>query len=131
MLATLSNENDAALTGLDLWREHAEELTDADSWASFCQNCGACVPNCPAAKFGVDFDPREIVLKLRYGMAGKLLVKHSVLWQCFKCYRCYETCPQPVKPVEMFAWLRKLLPELVHGSAAAADDSDAGAAPAA
>ena len=91
---------------------------------AFARVAGACVPDCPAAKFGTGFDPREIVLKVRYGLAGELLVERSVLWQCFKCYRCYQSCPQPVKPVEMFAWLRKLLPEVVHGAAAAVDDSE-------
>lgn len=124
MSATVSNQDDPARAGFELWREHAEELVDADSWAIFCQGCGACIPDCPAAKFGTGFDPREIVLKLRYGMTGELLVEHSVLWQCFKCYRCYESCPRPIKPVEMFARLRKMLPELVHDAPPAADEPD-------
>ena len=80
-----------------------------DPSASFCYVCGACLSVCLAAKFGCDFDPREIVLKVRYGMADKLLIDHSVLWQCFRCHRCYEVCPQPVKPVEIIAQLRDML----------------------
>ena len=94
--------------GLSL--KHADAL--ADPWSSSCQDCGACVSQCLAAKHGVAFDPREIMLKVRYGLADKLLTEHSVLWQCFGCNSCEEPCPLPVKPVEVIAWLRSMLPSL-------------------
>ncbi len=117
MSQALSNRGvgDAARTGFEVWREYAEQLVDKDTWASRCQECGACVADCPAAKFGLGFDPRAIVLKVRYGLADKLLVEHSVVWECFQCKRCHETCPQPVKPAEVIGWLRKMLLDLVHG----------------
>jgi len=101
--------------GLGSWRKHAEELLDEDSWTGRCQDCRACVENCTAAKFGEGFDPREIVLKARYGLGGELLVEHSVLWQCFKCNNCCEACPQPVKPVEVISWLKGMLADRVYG----------------
>jgi heterodisulfide reductase subunit C len=52
---------------------------------------------------------------MRYGLADKLLVDDSVVWQCFQCHRCGEVCPQPVKPVEMVGWLREVLMARVHG----------------
>ncbi|MBU0705292.1 MAG: 4Fe-4S dicluster domain-containing protein [Chloroflexi bacterium] len=108
------DEDEALRIGLESWRKHAGELVDEDSWTGRCQKCGACVENCTAAKFGEGFDPREIILKVRYGLGGELLIEHSVLWQCFKCNNCYEVCPQPVKPVEVFSWLKGMLTDLVH-----------------
>jgi heterodisulfide reductase subunit C len=105
----------AARIALDVWWRHAEQQVDRDYWASFCQDCGACVADCPAAKFGLNFDPRVIVLKLRYGLADELLGEHSILWQCFQCARCGETCAQPVKPVEMIGRLRRILADLFYG----------------
>ena len=103
----------AANVEFALWCEQAEDL--ADAWASFCHNCGACITQCTAAKFGNGFNPRDIVLKARYGLGGKLLVEESVLWQCFKCYGCYECCPLGLKPVEVIAALRAMLEESVYG----------------
>ena len=122
MSAAVGEKDDAARAGLEQWHEHAEESVDADFWACFCQSCGACVRVCPAAKFGVGYDPRELVLKVRYGMAGELLVKDSVLWQCFKCYRCHDACPQPIKPEQLLSELRKLLPKVVRGVVPVEDD---------
>ncbi len=111
MSKSLNDRNETLPLEFGLLREHADEL--ADPWSSFCHGCGACVDHCLAAKHGVDFDPREIMLKARYGLADKLLIQHSVLWQCFGCNACYEPCPQPVKPVEIITWLREMLPSLV------------------
>ncbi len=111
MVETLSETDGlaAARIGIEAWWRHAEQQVDRDFWASFCQDCGACVADCPAAKFGLNFDPRVIVLKLRYGLADKLLTENSVVWQCFQCARCGKTCPQPVKPVEIIGRLRRVL----------------------
>ena len=95
------------------WRpEQAEEL--GDTWADFCYSCGACLSDCPAAKYGTGFNPREIMLKVRYGLGGRLLVDHSILWQCFQCDNCRERCPQEVKPVDVIRVLRGMLANLVH-----------------
>jgi heterodisulfide reductase subunit C len=114
MSGSIDDKDRATRIELELWREHAEELADKDSWTEFCQECGACIESCPAAKYGDGFNPREIILKVRYGLAGKLLIERSVLWQCFKCYTCYESCPQPLKPVEAVALLKELLVDMVH-----------------
>jgi len=34
---------------------------------SYCYQCGACVGDCPAAMYSVDFNPREILLQALLG----------------------------------------------------------------
>jgi len=111
MSQLLGNRDETVPFDFGLWRQHADEL--ADPWSSSCYACGACLEHCLAAKHGVDFDPREIMLKVGYGLADKLLTPHSVLWQCFDCGACNESCCQPLKPVVVIGWLRKMIPPLV------------------
>lgn len=77
--------------------------------ASFCYQCGACVGDCPAATYSDEFNPREIMLKVLYGLGSELLVEESVLWQCTNCYNCAERCPQDVKPAEVIISLKNML----------------------
>lgn len=80
--------------------------------ASFCYQCGACVGDCPAATYSDEFNPREIMLKVLYGLREELLVEDSVLWQCTNCYNCAERCPQDVKPAEVIISLKNMLADL-------------------
>ena len=77
--------------------------------ASFCYQCGACSGDCPAATYCEDFNPREIMLKVLYGLGEELLTEESVLWECTNCYSCHERCPQEVKPVEVIISLKNML----------------------
>ena len=78
--------------------------------ASFCYQCGACVGDCPAAVYSRGtFNPREIMLKVLYGLEDELLGEGNVLWQCTNCYNCHERCPQQVKPVEVIVSLKNML----------------------
>lgn len=77
--------------------------------ASYCYQCGACVGDCPSATYGSEFNPREIMLKVLYGLGEELLCRDSVLWQCTNCYACHERCPQGVKPVEVIISLKNML----------------------
>jgi len=77
--------------------------------ASFCYQCGACVGDCPAATYGTRFNPRQIMLKVLYGLGKELLTEDSVLWECTNCYNCHERCPQQVKPVEVIISLKNML----------------------
>ncbi len=79
--------------------------------ASFCYQCGACVGDCPSTTYGSAFNPREIMLKVLYGLGEELLVEDSILWQCSNCYSCHERCPQGVKPVEVIVSLKNMLAE--------------------
>jgi heterodisulfide reductase subunit B len=77
--------------------------------ASFCYQCGACVGDCPAATYSDAFNPRELMLKVLYGLGDELLGEDSVLWLCTNCYNCHERCPQEVKPVEVIISLKNML----------------------
>jgi heterodisulfide reductase subunit B2 len=77
--------------------------------ASYCYQCGACTGDCPAATYGSAFNPREIMLKVLYGLGEELLGPDSILWECTNCYNCHERCPQGVKPVEVIISLKNML----------------------
>ncbi len=91
----------------DFRRELARKVEG--NLASYCYQCGACVGDCPAATYSSTFNPREIMLKVLYGLGEELLRENSVLWQCVNCYNCHERCPQEVKPVEVIISLKNML----------------------
>ena len=101
------DQHDLVRVNFDFRRELAEKVEG--NLASFCYQCGACVGDCPAATYGSEFNPREIMLKVLYGLGEELLVPDSVLWQCTNCYNCHERCPQEVKPVEVIISLKNML----------------------
>lgn len=74
----------------------------------FCYQCGACVGDCPSARFHPGFNPREIMLKALLGGLEELLAPGSVIWKCSNCYSCYERCPQDVRPIEVILALKNL-----------------------
>jgi len=89
-------------------RELAEKVEG--NLANFCYQCGACVGDCPAATYSDGgFNPREIMLKVLYGLGEELMIPESILWQCTNCYNCHERCPQDVKPVEVIISLKNML----------------------
>jgi heterodisulfide reductase subunit C len=88
-------------------RELAEKIEG--NLASFCYQCGACVGDCPAMTYSDTFNPREIMLKVLYGLGDELVSEGSVIWQCTNCYNCSERCPQQVKPVEVIISLKNML----------------------
>ncbi|MDZ7271123.1 MAG: 4Fe-4S dicluster domain-containing protein [candidate division KSB1 bacterium] len=75
---------------------------------SYCFQCGACVGDCPAARYSPRFNPRMIMLKSIMGLEEELLGEDSVIWLCTNCYNCYERCPQDVRPVEVIIALKNL-----------------------
>jgi heterodisulfide reductase subunit C2 len=78
--------------------------------ASYCYQCGACAGDCPAMTYSSgEFNPRDIMLKVLYGLADELLVEDSIVWDCTNCYNCHERCPQEVKPVEVIISLKNML----------------------
>ena len=75
---------------------------------SYCFQCGACVGDCPAARYSPRFNPRRIMLQAILGQADPLLAEDSVIWDCTNCYNCYERCPQDVRPVEVIMALKNM-----------------------
>jgi len=88
-------------------RELAEKVEG--NLASFCYQCGACAGDCPATTYGTGFNPREIMLKVLYGLGEELIREDSIVWHCTNCYSCHERCPQEVKPVEVIISLKNML----------------------
>ena len=78
---------------------------------SYCFQCGACVGDCPAARYSERFNPRLIMLQCILGREDELLGEDSVIWECTNCYNCMERCPQDVKPAEVIVALKNLCGE--------------------
>jgi heterodisulfide reductase subunit C len=75
---------------------------------NYCYQCGACVAQCPAAKYSEAFNPRQIMLDVLLGRSDFLLSPDSPIWLCTNCYSCYERCPQDVRPIEVIIALKNL-----------------------
>lgn len=76
---------------------------------SYCYQCGACVGDCPTARFDEDFNPRNIMLAVLYGMREEVLGENSPIWKCSNCFTCFDRCPQDVKPIEVIIALKNLM----------------------
>lgn len=110
MSEATGNKDDVVRVDFQFRRELAKKVEG--NLAGFCYQCGACVGDCPATTYSDTFNPREIMLKVLYGLGKELLVKDSVLWECTNCYNCHERCPQEVKPVEVIISLKNMLADL-------------------
>lgn len=88
-------------------RKELEKILGADH-VSYCYQCGACVGDCPSARFYNGFNPREIMLKSLIGDIDDLTAENSIIWKCSNCYNCYERCPQDVRPVEVIIALKNI-----------------------
>ena len=106
-MASRSEDNDIIRVDFAFKRELAKKIEG--NLANFCYQCGACVGDCPATRYSEEFNPREIMLKVLYGLETELLGEGNVLWQCTNCYTCHERCPQEVKPVEVIISLKNML----------------------
>jgi len=106
-MASQPDNNDVVRVDFAFKRELAKKVEG--DLASYCYQCGACVGDCPATRYSVAFNPREIMLKVLYGLEDELLGENSVLWECTNCYNCHERCPQEVKPVEVIISLKNML----------------------
>ena len=78
---------------------------------NYSYQCGACVAQCPAARYNDAFNPRAIVLDALLGREEKLLSPDSPIWLCTNCYSCYERCPQDVRPIEVIIALKNMASE--------------------
>ena len=78
---------------------------------NYCYQCGACVGDCPAARYIEEFNPREILLESLLGLVDRFWGEDSLVWQCTNCYNCYERCPQGVRPVEVIIALKNMMAE--------------------
>jgi heterodisulfide reductase subunit C len=114
------NKSRAPAVTLDFeFKKQLEKIVDG-TLVNYCYQCGACVGDCPSARYVEGFNPREIMLKVLYGFAEELVGPASPVWHCTNCYNCYERCPQNVKPVEIIIAIKNLMarrgiyPEKAH-----------------
>jgi len=89
------------------FKKKLDEIIGGDMH-SYCFQCGACVGDCPTARYSKKFNPRIIMLKCLYGSYQDLLEENSVIWECSNCFNCYERCPQDVRPVEVIMALKNM-----------------------
>jgi heterodisulfide reductase subunit C len=104
-----SKNEDSDIVHVDFAFKRMLAKTVEGDLANFCYQCGACVGDCPATTYSEEFNPREIMLKVLYGLEDELLGDESVIWECTNCYACHERCPQQVKPVEIIISLKNML----------------------
>ena len=107
-MARKKDDQPVALDGS--FRERLGQVLEGDG-VSFCYQCGACVGDCPSARFSADFNPRTIMMQVLYGMEEELIGPESVIWQCSNCFTCFDRCPQDVKPIEVIIALKNLMTE--------------------
>src|SRR4030042_2249897 len=93
------------------FRERLKKQLGGENF-TYCFQCGACVGDCPSARYAEDFNPRTIILEALFGRTEELLKKDSPIWQCTNCYNCYERCPQDVRPVEVIVALKNIAAEM-------------------
>ncbi|MBU0509065.1 4Fe-4S dicluster domain-containing protein [bacterium] len=99
---------------VDFARRRELESVLGAGHVGYCYQCGACVGDCPTARFHGTFNPRTIMLQALLGDLDDLLQPESVIWLCSNCYNCYERCPQDVRPVEVIIALKNLCVKQGH-----------------
>ena len=92
------------------FRERLGLVLEGDG-VNYCYQCGACVGDCPSARFSEEFNPRRIMLATLYGMKDEIVSSTSPVWQCSNCFTCFDRCPQDVKPIEVIIALKNLMGE--------------------
>jgi heterodisulfide reductase subunit C len=92
------------------FREELGLVLEGDG-VNYCYQCGACVGDCPSARFSEDFNPRRIMLAVLYGLEEEVVGSTSPVWQCSNCFTCFDRCPQNVKPIEVLIALKNLMHE--------------------
>jgi len=92
------------------FREELGLVLEGDG-VNYCYQCGACVGDCPSARFSEDFNPRQIMLAVLYGLEDEVVGPDSPVWQCSNCFTCFDRCPQDVKPIEVIIALKNLMGE--------------------
>ncbi len=90
------------------FREQLGLVLEGDG-VSYCYQCGACVGDCPTARFSPNFNPRNIMLAVLYGMKEEVAGATTPIWECSNCFTCFDRCPQDVKPIEVIIALKNLM----------------------
>jgi len=103
----MANKEDRNVTINFAFRRELDQIVGGGHH-NYCYQCGACVAQCPAARYSERFNPRQILLDVLLGRADELLATDSPIWLCTNCYSCYERCPQDVRPIEVIIALKNM-----------------------
>ncbi|MCP4548182.1 MAG: 4Fe-4S dicluster domain-containing protein [bacterium] len=90
------------------FREQLGLVLEGDG-VNYCYQCGACVGDCPTARFSEDFNPRTIMQSVLYGLKEEIASDTLPVWMCSNCFTCFDRCPQEVKPIEVIIALKNLM----------------------
>jgi len=81
-----------------------------------CVECGRCQAACPAYMAGTKLSPKQIIVKLKGHMHGRLpgpihgtLIDPDELWACTTCMACVQECPAFIDIVDTIVDLRRFL----------------------
>ena len=81
-----------------------------------CVECGRCQAACPAWMAGTALSPKQIIVKLKRHMHGRLpgpihgqLIHPDELWACTTCMACVRECPAFIDIVDTIVDLRRYL----------------------
>jgi len=112
-IALIENIEQAESLGISRLEEFSwKRRLDFDA----CVECGRCQDACPAFLAGTALSPKQIIVKLKRHMHGRLpgpihgtLIKPEELWACTTCMACVQECPAFIDIVDTIVDLRRHL----------------------
>ncbi|MFQ6123241.1 MAG: 4Fe-4S dicluster domain-containing protein [Candidatus Heimdallarchaeota archaeon] len=72
-----------------------------------CYQCGTCTAGCPVARVIAEFNPRQMILRLK--QRDFAILDDFKAWYCAACHTCSEHCPQNIKFSEVLMELKNYL----------------------
>ncbi len=76
-----------------------------------CYQCGTCTAGCPVSRVIADFNPRQMILRLK--QRDFTILDGFKAWYCSACHTCSEHCPQNIKFSEILMELKNYMAK--HG----------------
>ena len=84
-----------------------EELETILRQLYVCYQCGTCTAGCPVARVIAEFNPRQMILRLK--QRDFAILDDFKAWYCTACHTCSEHCPQNIKFSEVLMELKNYL----------------------
>jgi heterodisulfide reductase subunit C len=100
---------------------------------SNCFSCSTCTSTCPVVqsydnpKERLGLLPHQIIHAVALGII-ELALGSNMLWDCLTCYKCQENCPQKVRIMEIFSWLKNIASASIRRNGNDTDRADRGSA---
>jgi Fe-S oxidoreductase/nitrate reductase gamma subunit len=100
--------------GVKEWRDFTwKQILDFEA----CTRCGRCQDSCPSYASGIEFSPRDLMIKLGNhiwakngadGMHGQVITADE-LWACTTCGACMQVCPVFIDHISSLVDMRRYL----------------------